>query len=142
MKRAEAMLQTWWRVALTLALATGTASALQVGSGAGVPQPPLLRLTGFVGSAPDGVTTLGSVTLGFDQTVATLALAEVQTLNGSLTEGLSALRQYDLYSPNMLLVGDRALLQRISDAPPRARITLYGYVRGTDRLFVVEVQTS
>jgi hypothetical protein len=101
-------------VALVLALTAGTASASDLSSGLGLPQPTLLRLTGFVGGAPQGAATIGTVTLGLDHTVATLDLSEVQTLNGPLTEGRSALRQFDLYSPNILLIGDRTLLRGIS----------------------------
>jgi len=126
--------------ALTLVLTAAPAGAFHFGSGAGLPQPTLLRLTGFVGSAPHGVTTIGAVTLGLDHTVATLDLEGVQILNGSLTEGRSALRAFDLYSPNLLLVGRRDVLRDISGAAEHSKVTLIGYIiPGAQRLLVVEV---
>ncbi len=130
-------------IALVCVFTIGSSRAFQFGPGAGTPQPTLLRLIGFVGSAPDGVETLGSVTVRVDHTMATLALAEVQMLNGPLTEGRAALRQTELYTPNLVLIGSRVLLTNIREAPEHARITVFGYLSGNARrLFVVEVQRS
>src|SRR5512136_2903381 len=90
------------QAALLALLAGGPVSAEQFGGSAGVPQPLLLRISGFVGRAPQGTPSLGSLTLGVDHRVVTLDLSGVQTLNGPLTEGPAALRQYDLYTPNLL----------------------------------------
>lgn len=111
--------------------------------GAGIPQPPLLRLIGFVGSAPAGMKTLGPITLGIDRSVKTLDLTEVQMLNGPLTEGRAALRQSELYNPNLELIGDRGLLRRISAAADHTKLTLFGYLRSSGRrLLVVQVNAS
>ncbi|HXQ24443.1 MAG TPA: hypothetical protein VN812_22360 [Candidatus Acidoferrales bacterium] len=127
-----------------LSFACAPVLAGDLGGGAGLPQPTLLRLTGFIGSAPQGTpTTLGAVTLGLDHTVTKLDLCDVQTLNGPLTEGRAALRQFDLYSPNILLVGDRALIAGISAAPAHSKISVWGYVMpGARRLLVVDVQSA
>ena len=105
-----------------------------------VPEPILLRFTGFVASAPEGEKTLGTLTLGIDHAVTTVELAAVQMLNGPLTEGPAALRAFELYNPNLLCVGSRKLLDSIRAAPPRRQITVFGYLRGPRRLLVVEVQ--
>ena len=124
-------------------LVGGLVSAEQFGGSAGVPQPLLLRISGFVGGAPQGTPSLGSFTLGVDHRVVTLDLSAVQTLNGPLTEGPAALRQYDLYTPNLLLVGDSNLLRQLTDAMPHAPITLFGYVHpGARRMFVVHIETT
>ena len=133
-----------WNVAMAtfaVALTVGTVSASDLGGGTGLPQPTLLRLTGFIGSAPPGAKpTLGRITLGLDHIVTTLDLSGVQPLNGPLTEGRAALRQFDLYSPNILLVGDRALLGSIGAAPLHSKIAMWGYVMpGARRLLVVAV---
>ncbi|MFQ5667129.1 MAG: hypothetical protein ACE5I7_11935 [Candidatus Binatia bacterium] len=110
------------------------------GSGAGVPQPKLLRLTCYVGSAPQGVSTLGSMTLGVGHAVVRVDVAAVQMLNGSHTEGRAVLRYFDLFTPTLRLVGDRALLQTVIEARRRTALTLFGYVTaGARRLFVVQV---
>lgn len=117
-------------------------AAENLGSGAGVLQPLLLRISGFTGGAPAGTPTLGTFTLGVDKTVVTLDLSGVQTLNGPLTEGPAALRQFDLYTPNLLLVGERAVLRSLTDAAPHTPITLFGYVHpGARRMFVVQIET-
>lgn len=125
-----------------LLLELNTAAAVHLGASAGIPQPILLRLTGFIDSAPQGERTLGTVTLGADRTVTTLELSAVQTLNGPLTEGPSALRQVEQYRPNLLLIGDQTLLESIRAAPPHTKITVFGYIRGPHRLIVVDVQTG
>lgn len=76
---------------VTLLVSTPVAAA-PVGSTAGVLEPLLLRITGFVGGAPDAIPTLGRFVLGIATTVITLDLSAVQTLNGPLTEGTAALR--------------------------------------------------
>jgi hypothetical protein len=126
---------------LALLCGAGTARA-GFNSGAGVGEPTLLRLTGFIGAPPPGATTLGTVTLGVDHTVATFHLAAVQTLNGALTEGRAALRQTELYNPNLLLAGKADLLRRITSEPPQTKLTLFGYLSGTRRLVVVQVDAS
>ena len=131
-------------VTASLALLLGGAPALTAGfgPGAGVSQPTLLRLTVFVGTAPPGERTLGPITLGIDHTVATFEIAAVQTVGGSLTEGRAALRHVELYRPNLLLVGDLALLRSISEAPPHTKLTVFGYFSGNSRrLIVVQVDT-
>ena len=71
----------------------------------------------------------------------TLDLSAVQTLNGPLTEGPAALRQFDLFSPNLLLVGEPAILRSLADATPHAQVTLFGYLhQGARRMFVVQVE--
>jgi len=129
--------------ATMLLLLHGPVCALQFGAGAGVPQPTLLRITGFIGSAPEGVSTLGPVTLGLGNTVATLDVVDVQLLNGPLTEGRSALRHVELYTPNLRLVGAAAVLDGIRQAAPQAKITVFGYLNnGARRLIVVEVHAA
>jgi len=129
--------------ALVAQLAFIQVAAAHVGSNAGVLGPLLLRITGFVGSAPDGVPTLGTFTVDVDTTVVTLDLSAVQTLNGPLTEGPSALRQFDLFTPNLLAVGDRSVLRLLIDALPHTQVTLFGYVHpGARRMFVVQVETA
>jgi hypothetical protein len=124
-------------------LAGGPLSAEQFGGSAGVPQPLLLRISGFVGRAPQGTPSLGSFTVGVDHQVITLDLSAVQTLNGPLTEGPAALRQYDLYTPNLLLVGNSNLLRSLTDAMPHTLITLFGYVHpGARRMLVVHIETA
>ena len=119
------------------------ARAFQFGAGGGAPQPILLRLTGFIGSAPAGVQTLGRITFGVDHTVVTFDLSAVQMLNGPLTEGLSALRQLDLYRPNLLLIGEPAILAEIKRAPRDSKLTLFGYeISGSQRWLVVEVDPA
>ena len=121
-------------------VASAPAAAQHLSSGAGVPQPMLLRISGFVGGAPRGELSLGTFTLGFDDRVIALDLSAVQTLNGPLTEGPAALRQFDLYSPNLLLVGDPDILRKLADAAPHAQITLFGYLhQGARRMFVVQI---
>lgn len=111
--------------------------------GAGVAQPTLLRISGYVGGAPPDAKTLGAVTLGIDHTVVTFALRAVQSAGGELTEGRAALRQTELYNPNLLVVGPPALLQQISTAPPHAQLTIFGYLNGNSRrLMVVQVDTQ
>src|SRR5262249_18517489 len=128
-------------ILLPLVVGVQAVPAFQVGSGSAVPQPTLLRLTGFVGAAPAGVTTLCSVTLGIDDRVTTLDLSAVQTLNGSLTEGPASLRQFELFSPNILLVGEAALLRGITEAPAHAKLVVFGYTRpGARRMMVVDVR--
>jgi hypothetical protein len=125
-------------LALLLARAAG---AFDFGPGAGIAEPPLLRLTGFVASAPQGTRTLGTETFGVGSTVVTLQLTAVQTLNASLTEGPAALRQFDLYTPNLELIGEPSLLERVREAPEQTKITLWGYVMtGAQRLLVVQVE--
>jgi hypothetical protein len=127
-----------------LLLATGTSAAqgLHIGPGVGTLQPILIRVTGFVNHAPEGVTTLGPLTLGVDHKVETLALTGVQVLNGPLTEGPAALRQYWLYDPNLLLIGNSGLLKEISAAPAQTKLTLCAYLEGSNRMLVVEVNRS
>lgn len=125
-------------------LATGTAAAqgLHIGPGAGALQHVLVRVTGFVKDAPNGVATLGSLTLGVGHKVETLALTGVQVLNGPLTEGPAALRQYWLYNPNLLLIGNSRLLEEISSAPTQTKLTLFAYLEGSNRMLVVKVDRS
>jgi hypothetical protein len=128
---------------LVALLAFTPVAAAHVGSNAGVFGPLLLRITGFVGAAPDGTATLGRFTVDVDTTVVTLDLSAVQTLNGPLTEGPAALRQFDLFTPNLLVVGERGLLQQLTDALPHTQITLFGYVHpGARRMFVVQVEMA
>ena len=125
--------------ALMLLLAE-TAGAFDVGPGVGLAEAPLLLLTGFVGRAPQGVPTLGTETLGVGSRVVTLELTAVRTLNASLTEGRAALRQFDLYTPNIELIGDPSLLERVRQAPEQTKVTLWGYAfTGVQRLLVVQV---
>lgn len=127
---------------LLTVLASAPLAAEDLGSGAGPPQPVLLRISGFVGRAPTGVPTLGTFTLGVQNSVVTLELSSVQTLNGPLTEGPAALRQFALYDPNLLVVGDRGILRRLTDAVSQTQITLFGYVhQGARRMLVVQVDT-
>ena len=128
-------------LALALVLAT-PASALQFGAGAGVAQPLLLRISGFVGGAPQSVPTLGRFTLGVGKAIVTLDLSAVQTLNGPLTEGPAALQLFDLYTPNLVAVGEEAVLRGLTGAPLHTQITLFGYIRaGARRMYVVQVET-
>ncbi|HVO24690.1 MAG TPA: hypothetical protein VMW56_13780 [Candidatus Margulisiibacteriota bacterium] len=128
---------------LAIMVASVPAAAQHLSSGAGVPQPMLLRISGFVGGAPRGTLSLGTFTFGFDDRVIALDLSGVQTLNGPLTEGPAALRQFDLYSPNLLLVGDPDILRKLADAAPHAQITLFGYLhQGARRMFVVQVDAA
>lgn len=131
-------------VAAVLALVgTATAQGIHPGPGAGIPQPILIRISGFIGNAPGGTTTLGPLTLGVHDQVVTVELTEVQMLNGPLTEGRSALRQSDQYNPNLLVVGDPALLRQLSTAPVQSKLTLFGYLRGGDRqLLLVQVDQA
>jgi len=132
----------WIVVAALLAL-PGTGSAEHPQGGAGPPMPILLRISGFVSSAPAGSQLLGPLTLGVDQAIVTLQLTGVQTLNGPLTEGRAALRQFDLYSPNLLLVGDPKLLAMVRQAPPGTQLTIFGYHHGGDRrLILSNVETG
>ena len=125
---------------LTGALACTPAAAENLGSGAGVLQPLLFRISGFVGGAPPGIPTLGPFTFGVDHSVVALDLSGVQTLNGPLTEGPAALRQFDLYSPNLLLVGEQDVLRNLTEAAQHTEVTLFGYVHpGARRMFVVQV---
>lgn len=129
--------------ALVTLLASPPVAAAHVGSSAGVLGPLLLRITGFVGRVPDGIPTLGTFTVSVDSTVVTLDLSAVQTLNGPLTEGPAALRQFDLFTPNLLVVGDRGLLRQLAAAAPHTQITVFGYVHpGARRMFVVQVETA
>jgi hypothetical protein len=124
-------------------LAWMPAAAGNLGSGAVVLQPLLLRISGFAGSAPAGIPTLGTFTFGVGNKVVTLDLSAVQTLNGPLTEGPAALRDFELYTPNLLVVGDPALLRSLSDAAPHTQITLFGYVHtGARRMYVVQMETA
>jgi hypothetical protein len=128
---------------LATALACVPAKAADLGAGAGVPQPLLLRISGFVDGAPEGTLSLGPFALGVGQAVVTLDLSGVQTLNGPLTEGPAALRQFELYTPNLLVVGEPKVLRSLMDAVPHAQITLFGYVhQGARRMFVVDVQAA
>ncbi len=114
-----------------------------LGSGAGVLAPLLMRISGFVDGAPAHAQSLGAFTLGVDDTVVELELSAVQTLNGPLTEGPAALRQFDLFNPNLLVVGDSEILRKLTDAPPHTQVTLFGYVHpGARRMFVVEVDAA
>jgi hypothetical protein len=125
-----------------LALATGIPAAQGLRPGVGNLQHTLIRVTGFVNNAPEEVTTLGSLSLGVDHKVETLALTGVQTLNGPLTEGPAALRQYWLYEPNVLLIGNVGLLKEISSAPAQTKLTLFAYVEGSNSMLVVAVDRS
>jgi hypothetical protein len=125
-----------------LAAATPAAEGLHIGPGAGTLQPTLIRVTGFVKDAPNGVATLGSLTLGVGHKVETMALTEVQILNGPLTEGPAALRQYWLYNPNLLLIGNSRLLEEISSAPTQTKLTLFAYLECSNRMLVVKVDRS
>jgi hypothetical protein len=127
----------------SVTLAAAPARAFHSGSGVGLPQPTLLRLTGFVRRGPEGAKTLGPITLGIGHTVLRFDLTAVQTLNGPLTEGRAALQQYDLYHPNLLLVGAPRLLREIRTAPPQTKLTVFGYVHaGAWRLLVVAVRRA
>ncbi len=127
----------------TLLSCVEAAVAFDTGPGAGIPEPILIRITGYVHTAPSGETTLGPFTLGIDHQIQTLALTAVQMLNGPLTEGPAALRQYWLYHPNILLVGDPELLRAIRSAPPQTKVTLFAYIlSGTQRMLVVQVDRS
>ena len=129
--------------ALASVLVCLPAQAENLGSGAGVLQPLLMRISGFVDSAPAGAPSLGPFTLGVDDTVVLLDLSAVQTLNGPLTEGPAALRQFDLYNPNLLVVGDPGILRNLTGASPHTQVTLFGYVHpGARRMFVVEVDAA
>jgi len=129
-------------ILLTLTFSARIVSA-GFGEGAGVAQPTFLRLSGYVGGAPPDAKTLGTVTLGIDRTVVKLDLTAVQSAGGSLTEGRAALRQTELYNPNLLLVGPPAVLQTISTAPPHTQLTIFGYLNGnSQRLMVVQVDTQ
>jgi hypothetical protein len=110
--------------------------------GAGNLQPTLIRVTGFVSAAPQGITTLGPLTLGIGHKVQTLQLTAVQTLNGPLTEGPAALRHYWLYEPNVLLVGNAGLLKEIRSAPAQTKLTLFAYVEGSNSMLVVAVDRA
>jgi hypothetical protein len=128
---------------LAATVASVPAAAQHLGSGAGVPQPTLLRISGFVDGAPSGTLSLGTLTFGVDDKVIALDLSGVQTLNGPLTEGPAALRQFDLYSPNLLLIGNPDILRKLADATPHAQITLFGYLhQGARRMFVVQVDAG
>ena len=117
--------------------------AFDFGPGVGLAEPPLLRLSGFVGSAPQGIRTLGTETFGVRSQIMTLELTAVQILNASLTEGPAALRQFDLYTPNLELIGEPALLERVRTAPGQTEITLWGYVMtGALRLLLVQVDAA
>jgi hypothetical protein len=129
--------------ALVALLASTPVAATSVGSNAGVLAPLLLRITGFVEGPPSGTPTLGTFTVGVDAAVIRLELSAVQTLNGPLTEGPAALRQFDLFTPNLLVVGDPGVLQQLIDAVPHTQITLFGYVHpGARRMFVVQVEMA
>jgi hypothetical protein len=129
--------------ALAPLVACAPVAAESLGSGAAVLQPLLLRISGFTDGAPQGTSTLGSFTLGVDHKVVTLELSAVQTLNGPLTEGSAALGQFDLFHPNLLLVGDRELLRNLAGAMPHTPVTLFGYVHpGARRMYVVQVETG
>ncbi len=128
---------------LLVGIGVGPASGQIPGPGAGLPQPLLLRITAFVNAAPPGEQTLGPLTVGLDHTVETLELIAVQMLNGPLTEGRSALREYSLYHPNLLLIGTAEILKQISSAPAQAKLTVFGYIRpGSNRMLVVQVDRS
>jgi len=124
-----------------LAAETPAAEGHQV-PGVGTLQTILIRVTGFVNGAPPGVTTLGPLTLGVDHKVETLELTAVQIINGPLTEGPAALRQYWLYNPNLLLIGNSGLLKEISSAPTQTKLTLFAYLEGSNSMLVVEVDRS
>jgi hypothetical protein len=125
-------------------LASGTLAAqgLHTGPGVGTLQPTLIRVTGFVSEAPEGVTTLGPLTLGVGPEVKTLALTGVQVLNGPLTEGPAALRHYWLYDPNVLLIGNSRLMEEIRSAPAETKLTLFAYLEGSNRMLVVQVKRA
>ena len=128
---------------VAMILASAPATAQHLSSGAGVPQPMLLRISGFVGGAPQGALSLGTFTFGVDDKVVAVDLSAVQTLNGPLTEGPAALRQFDLYSPNLLLIGEPDVLRNLTDAAPHAQVTLFGYLhQGARRMFVVQVDAA
>jgi hypothetical protein len=140
MKGGEEVTMRAVRMAALMLLLAGAARAFDVGPGVGLAEPPLLRLTGFVGSAPQGTRTFGRETFGVGSRVVTLELTAVQTLNASLTEGPAALRQFDLYTPNLELIGEPSLLERVREAPEHSQITLWGYVMtGAQRLLLVQV---
>ncbi len=106
--------------------------------GGGSPQPLLLRLTGFVGEPPTNADPMARVTLGIGQrTVVTMALTAIQIMNGPLTEGPAALEPFVLYEPNLLLVGDPALLVRLQTWSPNVPAVVYGYLRGGSRRMVI-----
>ncbi len=130
-------------VMLATMVASLPAAAQHLSSGAGLPQPMLLRISGFVGGVPPGTLSLGTFTFGVAGKVIALDLSGVQTLNGPLTEGPAALRQFDLYNPNLLLVGDPDILRKLVVAAPHAQITLFGYLhQGAWRMFVVQVDAA
>ncbi len=131
-------------VALTgLLCCAGAAAAFDTGPGAGIPEPILIRITGYVQTAPSGETTLGPFTLGVGDKIQTLALTAVQMLNGPLTEGPAALRQYWLYNPNVSLVGKPELLRAVRSAPAQTKLTLFAYIlSGTQRMLLVQVDQS
>lgn len=123
-----------------LLLATGRASALDVGPGATAFAPDLIQITGFVTTAPLGIDTIGSLTLGLPDGVTTLMLERVQLRNNSLTEGRAALRGVELFNPNLRVVGEASLLQAIRQATPQSELVLFGYLNsGSRRLHIVEV---
>lgn len=128
--------------AAALAMLAAQTSAADGLHGPGTLQPTLIRVTGFVKDAPNGVATLGSLTLGVGHKVETMALTGVQILNGPLTEGPAALRQYWLYNPNLLLIGNSRLLEEISSAPTQTKLTLFAYLEGSNRMLVVKVDRS
>lgn len=99
----------------------------------------LLRLRGYVGSAPTDARVLGPLTIGVDSKTLTLQLTEVQTLNGPVSEGISVLRAFDLYDPNLLFIGDAKLTDQVRQAATGAYLTVYGHVVGEQRLLLVEV---
>jgi hypothetical protein len=124
-----------------LAAQTSAAGGLN-GPATGTLQRTLIRVTGFVSHAPQGVTTLGPLTLGVGHKVQTLQLTGVQTLNAPSTEGPAALRHYWLYNPNILLIGDSRLMKEIRSAHAETKLTLFAYVEGSNRMLVVEVDRS
>jgi hypothetical protein len=126
---------------LALVACAGQVSGGPVG-GVGEPKQILLELAGFKTSAPPEAKTYGQVTLGHDRATTTLVLTRVQMRNGPVTEGPAALRAYDLYTPNLLLVGDPGLVAQVASAPEQAELTLLGYLSGSRHLILVEVRRT
>jgi len=107
-------------LAASVALLAGTASA-QINS----PYPLLLRVEGYVGAKPEGVTSLARWIIAVDGAPYTMHITKLLPL-GAQVAYWNIINQLEPLPITLTLYGDPSVLRRFVDTPPGQRISMTG----------------